>query len=122
MTLALLANTNYIITFHILMNADVTNVMGYKHRINYTGTLATGSTEGAVAGGGIFVTSNTFDINSTITNANAPTGGNALAITYMVAIRTVNAGTISFQWAQNSSNANNLNIMAGSALHSVMAS
>ena len=109
--LQLAANASYWIVLNINFFATTTAGMGYKFQVNYTGTFADGI--GSVAGGGLFVGTNNLVINSPYTNANAPTAS-SVSVTFSFGLRTVNAGTLSFQWAQNSSSGNNLTINAGS--------
>lgn len=118
LTLPLVIGT-YEVEFLILFYATTTAGMGFQYRLNYTGTLTrsirlpisrrfNGTDDRVLTLGVINQTTNTGNISTSSVSAD---------YTFEKATIVVStAGVLSIQWAQNSSEANNLNVLSGSYL------
>jgi hypothetical protein len=115
LTFALAANTNYEVRVHALFAGPLAAGMGADLQLHYTGTLVANNGKGTVVGPTTsFALVNTFAINSTIGITSVQTVQEQMDLT--VSFRTNGAGTLSLQWAQHTSNGNNLTMYAGSSI------
>jgi len=104
----------YKLTMLMVFKGLVTGAMGIKWRINYTGTVTRSQLTSMETASGAN-TRALRDVNLTVTEASidiAVAQWNLLDGTLVVS----DGGTLSLQWAQNTSNANNLTVFDGSYL------
>lgn len=112
---AILAGEVLRLQFRVLIQTD-NIVMGYKFSLNYTGaaTFVYNKAKYVIAGGVI----ETILSQSSLIGSTAVTGATS-GVAYVdidVLIEASTSGTISFQWAQSTSNASNLSVLKGSYL------
>lgn len=119
------ASSTYYVQFRV--NASIANsTMGFKRRLNYTGTIdATLGASDIFSGWAFGVSgSNTGNINTNLFTTTSPIISTNIFVSGAgeggswddLIINTTTAGRLSFQWAQNTSNGSNATVRGGSLI------
>ncbi len=114
LVLTSITSGTYLVTAYLPWSQATTSTQGINYRINYTGTV-TGSLlqQDIRNNAGSFLAAGSFTANTTSASGSTgigTTGQDYLKIQGIVTVST--SGTLSVQWAQNSSSANNTTLLA----------
>lgn len=120
LTFPVLANTAYAFKIAILYST-ASGVPGIKFDLNgpASPTAVAYTNKKWGAGGSAITETSATALNTVITQASTASGGNALILIEGILQNGVNAGTFSFRWAQNTSDAAATKVLKGSFLEYV---
>lgn len=115
--LALEASSTYLIEVSVLFTGITTGAQGLKYVVSYSGSLSTtASAQGYKSINGASTVTAPFTATSPNSFGTISTSSTLDGMVYTFIIQTNTAGTLSFDWAQSSSNANATRVALGSWL------
>lgn len=123
LTVSLIGSSYYVVDVNLYFYATTTAAMGIKVDVSSTGgagAVLNGTAGPAIQhinGTGAVTGLNTFPATAPFTAATLSTNSLAVdSLQFSIPVVTAAAGTIFVRWAQNSSSANNLNLLRGSSI------